>query len=152
MDDWKQIAEGKELLELRLRTLPPATTFHWRVQTVLIRGAGPMSEICCFTTPDARPGSAPRRLRTVEVGTDYVVLAWQPPRFPNGTIVSYMYVSQKDRGSRGGARTRAKSVLEASNVLRSEFHQRPRMQSGAEPCPPSNHEQQHAPGQCKRHH
>ncbi|EGD78313.1 hypothetical protein PTSG_09380 [Salpingoeca rosetta] len=87
---WTQVAEGKEMLELTLDSLPPASVFQWRVQTMLIRGQGESSAIGTFTTQDALPLSPPRGVSAIEVGLDYVELSWKPPRFVNGCVTHYI--------------------------------------------------------------
>ena len=79
--------------------LNPATTRHYRVSAINVKGAGAPSNTAEATT-DATVPNAPTRLRATAEGTAQIDLAWTAPGFNGGAdITGYRIEVSEDAGS-----------------------------------------------------
>ena len=79
--------------------LNPATTRHYRVSAINVKGAGAPSNTAEATT-DATVPNAPTRLRAMAEGTAQIDLAWTAPGFNGGAdITGYRIEVSEDAGS-----------------------------------------------------
>eukprot|EP01147_Barroeca_monosierra_P000189 gene189-3577_t len=89
-EPWHSASSEIDQLSLRLYNLPPATTFEWRVQMILLRGLGEKSSVQRFTTLEQVPATPPLNITVVESGIDNIRIRWEPPSIPNGVITEYI--------------------------------------------------------------
>ena len=89
--DWDEMHRTKSDCQCKIDLAPlqADTQYELCVVSMTIRGDGPLSSCCSFTTPAKRPSTAPRDIRVIDRTNDTLQLEWDPPSSSNGTISSY---------------------------------------------------------------
>ncbi|CAL1288525.1 unnamed protein product [Larinioides sclopetarius] len=84
-----EVVHSGPLCSTEVKSLIPATVYHFQVQALNCAGAGPFSECVSCQTPPSSPGAvSTANIKTI-VGASTIALSWKEPNNHGSPILSY---------------------------------------------------------------